>query len=157
EPEPLLVLVEETPTVESEAEPLLEVLEEESPASPSAPRRFSILGMLLLVVVVFGCSIYANLSFLVKNRVKYQYFPPFKKYYNANDNKHLGAEYFNIAKSMAAGEGFASPFNNEKTGPTAWMPPLLPTLLAALLWICDGDVDAVMAIVIFLQVYTLAG
>src|SRR5262245_48522176 len=99
EPEPILVLVEEEPTAEPEAEPILEVVEEEPAPPPSAPRRFSILGMLFLVLVVLGCSIYANLSFLVKNRVNYQYFPPFKKYYNGNDNKHLGAEYFNIAKS----------------------------------------------------------
>ncbi len=133
-------------------------LQSSVPPSVSTPKRkFSIVGMIFLVAVVLGCSIYANLSFAVTNRAHYQYFPPFKKYVNGNDNKHLGAEYFCIARSMVAGEGFSSPFSNEKTGPTAWMPPVLPAILAALLWVCDGDIDAVMAVVIFLQVYALVG
>ena len=37
------------------------------------------------------------------------------------------------------------------------MPPVLPTILAALIWMSDGDKDIVMAVVIFLQVYTLVG
>ncbi len=37
------------------------------------------------------------------------------------------------------------------------MPPILPTLLACLLWACDGDRDAVMAVIIFLQVAVLIG
>ena len=72
----------------------------------------------------------------------------------ATHNNHLGAEYFNIARSIAKGRGFASPFG-EQTGPTAWMPPILPGILAGLLWACDGDKDAVMAVVIFFQVCTL--
>src|SRR5260370_13700361 len=55
-----------------------------------------------------------------------------------------------------AGEGFSAPFG-EHTGPTAWMPPVLPGLLAGLLWMCDKDKDAVMAVVIFLQVSVLIG
>src|SRR5690606_18841975 len=57
------------------------------------------------------------------------------------------------ARALVAGEGFSNPFR-ESTGPTAWMPPVLPAILAALLWVCDGDRDAVMSVVIFLQVYT---
>src|SRR6185369_15659625 len=86
----------------------------------------------------------------------YNYFPPFQPNHNANNNHHLGAEYFQIAQSIYAGEGFSSPFR-EKTGPTAWMPPALPALLAGLLWICDGNRDAVMAVVIVLQVLVLIG
>ena len=37
----------------------------------------------------------------------------------------------NIAHSLAAGQGFASPFR-VNTGPTAWMPPVYPLLLAAI-------------------------
>jgi hypothetical protein len=133
-------------------EPLLEV-EAEPVATPQ--RRFWIVALIFLVVFVFSCAIYTNLAFAVTNQANYQYFPPFKKYVNANNNRHLGAEYYNIAKSLAAGEGFSSPFNNEKTGPTAWMPPVLPALLAAIIWVCAGNEDAVMAVVIFLQVYSL--
>jgi hypothetical protein len=41
-------------------------------------------------------------------------------------------EYFNIARALAGGEGFANP-TGAPTGPTAWMPPVLPALLAGLL------------------------
>src|SRR5579862_7950427 len=37
----------------------------------------------------------------------------------------------NIAASLASGHGFSSPFRIE-TGPTAWMPPLYPWLLAGI-------------------------
>ena len=87
----------------------------------------------------------------------YAYFPPFKAKINGNWNNHLGAEYFNIAKSMHAGKGFSNPFGNLESGPTAWMPPVLPALLAGLLWLFDGDKDLVMAVVIFLQVFVLIG
>ena len=137
------------PTPESEPEPeVLEVMPQPT------TKRFSILALILVTLVIFGCSIYANLSFTVTNRVNFKYFPPFKAYDNRNDNGHLGAEYYSIAKALVAGEGFASPFN-DKTGPTAWMPPILPARTAGLIWICDGDKAIVMTIVIFLQVYTL--
>jgi len=45
---------------------------------------------------------------------------------------HLGAEYFHVARALADGRGFSDPFG-EATGPTAWMPPVFPMLLAALL------------------------
>jgi len=82
--------------------------------------------------------------------------PPFKRNVNLNRNNHLGAEYINIATALYQGEGFANPFVR-KTGPTAWMPPVLPAILAGLLWVGDGDRDTVMAIVIFLQVLVLIG
>jgi hypothetical protein len=46
--------------------------------------------------------------------------------------QHLGGEYFNIARAIVEGRGYGDPFG-ERTGPTAWMPPLYPTLLAAIL------------------------
>ncbi len=123
---------------------------------PTSDRRFPVLPALFVVVAIFGCSIYANLSFTVTNPANYRFFPPFLRGVNANDNRHLGAEYFNIARSLAAGRGFASPFG-EPTGPTAWMPPVLPVVLAGLLVLCGGNVDLVMGLVIFLQVYVLIG
>lgn len=47
---------------------------------------------------------------------------------------HLGGEYNQIARSIVHGKGFSSPFQSE-TGPTAWMPPVLPFLIACLYWI----------------------
>ena len=125
-----------------------------SPPLP-APRRF-FTAVLLLLVVVWGCSIYANLSFVITRKADYRYLPPFKRSVNVNRNNHLGAEYINIATALYQGEGFANPFVR-KTGPTAWMPPVLPAVLAGLLWLADGDRDIVMAAVIFLQVFVLIG
>ena len=50
---------------------------------------------------------------------------PFVPRVNGNHNKHLGAEYLEIARARwCPGQGFANPFR-ESTGPTAWMPPVL--------------------------------
>ena len=41
----------------------------------------------------------------------------------------FGFEMGRIGRSLAEGHGFGNPFN-ETTGPTAWQPPLYPTLIA---------------------------
>jgi hypothetical protein len=128
--------------------------EQPTTTAPATTRRFPLLAAVFVIVVVFGCSIYANLSFAVKNRVNFKYFPPFKPFVDQNNNRHLGAEYYSIAKSIVAGKGFSSPFQ-EDTGPTAWMPPILSGILAAVLWITGSDRDAVMAVMIFFQVYII--
>jgi 4-amino-4-deoxy-L-arabinose transferase-like glycosyltransferase len=51
------------------------------------------------------------------------------KFYNHNHNFSFGWEMGSIAHSLAAGEGFSSPFG-VPTGPTAWEPPLYPLLIA---------------------------
>jgi hypothetical protein len=141
------------------AEPVLEaeVWVDESSLAEPAPRAITLgnaLAVLAMIFVLAGCAVYANLSFAVTNRAHYKYFPPFREFANANDNNHLGAEYYSIARSLVAGEGFSSPFK-EKTGPTAWMPPMLATFLAALLLVCGGNQDAVMTLVIVAQTGTL--
>src|SRR5580765_5663034 len=110
--------------------------------------------MILLTAAIGGFSIYANLSFVVPDESYYRFFPPFEEY-SANRNDHLGAEYLNIAKSMAADEGFTNPFDSLKTAPTAWVPPVFPTILAVLLWIFDGNRNAVAAVVVICQVCVL--
>jgi len=107
-----------------------------------------------LIAGVYGCAIYANLSFAVTNPAHFRFFPPFQHRINGNHNQHLGAEYFNIGQAIAKGDGFASPFN-QPTGPTAWMPPVLPAILAGLLWIFNGDRDCVMGAVVFMQTNVL--
>ena len=87
----------------------------------------------------------------------YRFFPPFKPNLNAaSQNGNLGGEYYRIARSLAAGEGFADPFV-QPTGPTAWQPPVYPLFIAGLIWIFDGKLDAIMAVRIFVQVYVLIG
>jgi hypothetical protein len=110
----------------------------------------------LVALSVAACSVWANLAFAVTNPVNYRYFPPFKQYVNTNANDHLGGEYFNMARSLVAGEGFANPFDR-RTGPTAWQPPVLPALLAGLLWIAGGSRTAVMVCVIVFQDCVLIG
>jgi hypothetical protein len=45
-------------------------------------------------------------------------------------NFNFGFEAGRIARSVATGQGFANPFNGV-SGPTAWLPPLYPLLMAA--------------------------
>jgi hypothetical protein len=73
----------------------------------------------------------------------------------AEAQQHLGAEYFNIARALADGRGYSDPFG-EHTGPTAWMPPAYPTLLAGLLYVLKTR-SLVAAGVIFLTNLTLIG
>jgi 4-amino-4-deoxy-L-arabinose transferase-like glycosyltransferase len=51
------------------------------------------------------------------------------KFYDHTHNFSFGWEMGSIGRSLAAGEGFSSPFG-EPTGPTAWEPPLYPYLIA---------------------------
>jgi hypothetical protein len=125
--------------------------------SRSAPLcRVPILPAIVLIAAVVGCSVYANLSFLVTSKADYRFFPPFERYVNANRNDHLGGEYFNMARSLVAGEGFAHPFDR-RTDLTAWQPPVLPVILAGFLWMCDGSRTEVMKVVVVLQVCVLIG
>ena len=45
-------------------------------------------------------------------------------------NFNFGFEAGRIARSLATGQGYANPFNG-MSGPTAWLPPLYPLLMAA--------------------------
>src|SRR5262245_3044085 len=109
---------------------------------------------LAITTVVVACMIYANVSFAVSRSDDYRFFPPFQPGVNRNMNWELGHEYFNIARSLADGDGFAHPFPG-RTGPTAWMPPVLPTMLAGLWRLCDGNRAAVLVIVLVVQALVL--
>src|SRR3954452_22316039 len=71
-----------------------EMMDQPSDPTPVPDRGMPILVMLFLIIAVYACSIYANLSFAVTSSADYRYFPPFKRGVNKNDNRHLGAEYF---------------------------------------------------------------
>jgi hypothetical protein len=130
----------------------------DQPSNPVKPRRTGslMLAALFLITAIFSCSIYANLSFAVTNTTDLRYFPPFKPHVNGNGNRRLGFEYYQMARAIWAGEGFSHPMH-QPTGPTAWQPPILPLIMAAILWVSDGDRDMVMAVVVFLQTYVLIG
>jgi hypothetical protein len=129
--------------------------EQPSTPVPTPTRRMPILPVVVMAVVVAGCSVYANWAYTVTRPADFENFPPFLRGVNANDNGHLGAEYYNVARSLAGGEGFANPFGR-RTGPSAWMPPIL-SLIEAVVLCAGGSKDTVMMVVIFLQVYTLIG
>jgi hypothetical protein len=105
-----------------------------------APRT----ALALLVALVSALTLYANASHLVEDREALRFFPPFVAGFDGNANQHLGAEYLNIARALVSGRGFADPFFVE-SGPTAWMPPFYPLLLAGLLY-TTGSGAAVAAI-----------
>ncbi len=69
-------------------------------------------------------------------------------------NWHLGAEYNNIAQAIYSGRGFSDPFDCG-SGPTAWMPPVLPYVLAGLYWLTDFQPEAVVEIVLGLKAIVL--
>jgi len=89
---------------------------------------------LVIVEVVLGASVYLN--FLAGGPM-----PVLRN--------HLGGEYRCIAEALAAGRGFSDPFG-VPTGPTAWMPPVFPVLMAVLLKIL-GEIQAVAAVVLTLH------
>ncbi len=60
--------------------------------------------------------------------------------------QHLGAEYYNVARALADGRGFSDPFG-EPTGPTAWMPPVFPAIIALCLSIFETRSAATTAII----------
>src|SRR5690242_3361476 len=93
---------------------------------PNDRRRY-LTAALAPTAAVIALAVYANLSFTVTDPEDYRFFPPFEPGVNANDNQHLGTatEYAHIARSLVRGKGFADPFGRP-TGPTAWMPPILP-------------------------------
>jgi hypothetical protein len=70
--------------------------------------------------------------------------------YSDHDWLHLGAEYDEIARAIYSGRGFSDPFGIE-TGPTAWMPPVLPSLMAAAYFVSGGERWIVMVLFLALQ------
>ncbi len=70
--------------------------------------------------------------------------------YDGSLTANLHGEYFNIARAIHKGRGFADPFG-VKTGPTAWQGPLIPGLEAAVLWLSDGNTGAVVGVLAVLH------
>ncbi len=66
------------------------------------------------------------------------------------ERAQLGATYDTIARSIRNGRGFADPFF-ERTGPTAWMPPVLPYLLAAMYWVTGDQRPIVVECIVWIQ------
>jgi hypothetical protein len=105
----------------------------------------------LLAVGVFATSLYANLPHALGLQWFYPYVPPF----DGRDLSlldHLGGEHRSIAEALSVGRGFADPFR-ERTGPTAWMAPLLPMIQAFLILL--GGIKLATITIAILQNLTL--
>lgn len=102
--------------------------------------------MAVVAAAVLLTSAYANYARATGDRGWLAFVPPFRAGLDANMVDHLGGEYGSIARALVEGRGFADPFN-EPTGPTAWMPPVLPYLQAALLALV-GEKATVVAVVL---------
>ena len=63
---------------------------------------------------------------------------------------HIGAEYDCIAQAIRKGRGFSDPFQIE-TGPTAWMPPVLPYAIAGIYCAYGDDRSMVVFWMVALQ------
>ena len=48
-----------------------------------------------------------------------------------------GHEPASLADSLLRGDGFGDPFGRD-TGPSGWLPPLYPGLVALCMWLCGG-------------------
>lgn len=66
----------------------------------------------------------------------------------------IGAEYDTIAVAIRSGRGFSDPFR-EPSGPTAWMPPALVYFTAGLYWITGDNREAVIEIIVFINLMVL--
>jgi len=93
-------------------------------------------GSLLLMVVVALVLRLAVMSFLYPERTD-----------PARDHWRCGGEAGRIARSIVQGEGFSSPLFG-KTGPTAWLAPVFPYLLAGIFKIFGvySDASAIAAL-----------
>ena len=72
--------------------------------------------------------------------------------FDANDR--LGAEYDEIARAIRAGRGFSDSFR-VPTGPTAWMAPVMPSVLAAIYWASGDDREIVVEVVLVVKCFVL--
>lgn len=121
--------------------------------SPVSDRRRRALAVALLCALVAGCAVYANLAFTVEDPADFRFFPPFRPAVNANRSL-TRSEWINIAFALADGKGFANQWR-EPTGPTAWMPPALPFLLAGVIGLCQGNRELAVILVNLLQFCTV--
>ena len=107
-------------------------LEEDPPDSPPETARYRNLYIVLLV-----CGFILRFGFVL-----------WKKTYigSPNDNIPFGEEICSIADHIVRGQGFSSPFHQD-TGPTAWIAPVYPYLVA-LVFRLFGSYSVASAIVL---------
>ena len=107
------------------------------------------IGPLLALCAFFTFfSLYAAAALLVHDSASYAFFPPFVPHLLPYEIHHLGGENHSIATALLAGRGFSDPFR-VPTGPTAWMPPVIPFILAVLIKIFGTGLALTTVVAIF--------
>lgn len=101
------------------------------------------------VVAVVGIV----LAFMTIADWKYRH-PRELTWLSSDGNFHLGAEYDEIARAIRSGRGFSDPFKVE-SGPTAWMAPVLPYVLAGLYWVSGDNRETVVELVLLIKALVL--
>ena len=77
--------------------------------TPPRSRVMPAIAVVGVMIVVIGCSVYANLAFAVTDQANYRYFPPFKAYVNQNRNRSLGRGILQHRESTGEGARFRRP------------------------------------------------
>ena len=108
------------------------------PAEPKSHLLTDILLSLGLVLVFMGIAYWKSVEPLSLPWLRHDF------------RSHIGAEYDCIAQAIRKGRGFSDPFQIE-TGPTAWMPPVLPYLMAGIYWAHSDDRSMVILWMVALQ------
>ena len=100
------------------------------------------------LIDLFICSLIVG-AMLIVAYLKSIY-PTWFPWLTMDSRNHLGAEYDCIAQAIRAGRGFSDPFH-EPTGPTAWMPPVMPYLMAGIYWLNNDDRQSVIEWMVAMQ------
>ncbi|SRR6056297_2076768 len=98
---------------------------------------------------------YAQIDRLTGQDWLLDYTPPFTFSTHRTGPLLLGAEHRNVAVSLYENHRFADPFG-DPTGPTAWVAPLFPFVLAAGLFVSGGSVPATAVMEFVLQCVIIA-
>ncbi len=93
------------------------------------------------ILVIFAFALYAQV-FSIFDDTRRIFLPPFRRHIpRVTTFANLGAENRTLGEHLAQGKGFTDAFAFG-TGPTAWMSPAYPLLVAGLLRLFDGDMNA---------------
>ncbi len=92
----------------------------------------------VLFALILGFTCWANIVLFYEGPHINVWIPPFHPSIDLNNIWQLGAEYNHIALAILKGRGFSDPFG-AFTGPTAWMPPVLPLILVCFHTVSNGS------------------
>jgi len=97
--------------------------------------------LLVLSLIVFACTSIADYQRRTGS---------LSGWLRTDNSNSLGTEYYEISLALYGGDGFANPFRVD-SGPTAWMPPFVPILFAALQFLASGQKNEVVTWVLAIQ------